>query len=396
MTRLRRSLFNMLEGWGRSDGVGRFLNRFLIALILANVVVISFETEESLHIEFRPFFDWFEYFSVAVFTVEYLVRLWISVEEPEYSGKPAWKARLLYIFKPLTLIDLLAVLPFYLAELGLAVGFDLRVLRVLRLVRVLKLTRYSPALQSFVAVVRNERRALIAALAIMVILLVGSSSLIYLAEHKAQPEAFSSIPAAMWWAMSTLTTVGYGDVTPITPLGRLIGMVVMLTGIGLFVLYTGIIASSFSQELRKRDFMISWNMVRQVPAFAELEAIHIGEIANILHPLVVPARYMIIRQGESGNALFFILSGEVEVEIQSGPVRLGPGDFFGELGVVHQQVHMATVVAISECRLLVLEEDQLRHVMNQYPAVRRVIFEKAEQRREWIKPFGFGEEPEDL
>ena len=267
--RHRRNLFAVLEGQDSGHPLSRVVNAALLTLIALNVVVIAVETIPDLAPQTDPrlatFYLWFEVFSVAVFTVEYVCRLWVAVESPDLKELPAWKARLTTALTPMLVIDLLAILPFYLVLLGM-LPLDLRILRVVRLIRMLKLARYSPAMQTFAAVIHKERRTMNSALIIMLIMLVFSSSLIYMAEHKAQPEAFSSIPASMWWAMSTLTTVGYGDVTPVTLPGKIIGAFVMLTGIGLFVLWTGIFASSFVEELRTREFKVTWNMVTQVPA----------------------------------------------------------------------------------------------------------------------------------
>jgi voltage-gated potassium channel len=228
--------------------------------------------------------------------------VWKSEQTAEPSrGQPG----LSIFFTPYALIDLLAGLPFYLIFF---VAVDLRFLRLFRLFRILKLTRYSPALQTFAAVIRNERRSIVAAFLVMLIMLVTASSLIFLAEHKVQPEKFASIPDAMLWAIATRTTVGYGDVTPITPLGKVLGGVVMLTGIAMFVLWTGIFASSFAAELRKRDFVVNWNMVAQVPAFASLDATAIVEIARLLDAVVVPERYTIVKLRSAGTSLLLAKS----------------------------------------------------------------------------------------
>ena len=249
--------------------------------------------------------------------------------------------------------------------------------------RILKLTRYSPALQTFAAVIRNERRSIIAAFLVMLIMLIAASSLIFLAERNAQPEKFASIPDAMWWAIATLTTVGYGDVTPVTALGKLLGGVVMLTGIALFVLWTGIFASSFAAELRKRDFVVSWNMVAQVPAFASLDATAIAEIARFLDAVVVPERYTIVRRGEQADCMYFIASGEIEVELHPEPLVLGQGHFFGEVGLLHSTVRNATVIAVTECRLLMLDTEDFKTVLERFPEVRNTISKVAEDRLSW-------------
>ena len=210
-----------------------------------------------------------------------------------------------------------------------------------------------------------------------------AASLIFLAEHKVQPVKFGSIPDAMWWAIATLTTVGYGDVTPVTALGKLLGGVVMLTGIALFVLWTGIFASSFAAELRKRDFVVSWNMVAQVPAFASLDATAIAEIARLLDAVVVPERYTIVRRGEKADCMYFIASSEIEVELHPEPLVLGQGHFFGEVGLLLSTVRNATIIALTECRLLMLNSEDFKTVLERFPDVRDTISKVAQDRLSW-------------
>ncbi len=383
MTRFRKQLFSVLEGWGRADAAGRWVDRFLIALIVLNVLAVTLESLPGWHAAYEPWFAGFELVSVAIFTVEYGLRLWAATEDPGLSRHGPWMRRLRYMLRPVALVDLAAILPFYLTLFGLVSPVDGRILRAIRMLRVLKLTRYSAAMQSIVAVFRNERRTMLAALIVVVIALHLSATAIYLLESSVQPDKFGSIPEAMWWALATLTTVGYGDVVPITPWGRVVGAIVMVVGIGLFVLWTGLFASSFVDELRRRDFRVSWQMVSQVPAFAALDAAHIGEIARLLQPLVVPARHMIVRAGETAESMYFIVSGEVEVELHPKPKRLGPGEFFGELGLLHGTARDTTVVALQETRLLVLDAETFHTLMQRHPELSRMIHETARDRQHW-------------
>jgi voltage-gated potassium channel len=172
--------------------------------------------------------------------------------------------------------------------------------------------------------------------------------------------------------------VGFGDVTPITPLGKIPGGVVMLTGIAMFVLWTGIYTSSFAAELCKRGFVVSWNMVAQVPVFASLDATTIAEIAGLLDAVVVPERYTIVRRGEASECMYFIASGEIEVELHAEPLVLGQGNFFGEVGLLHSSVRSATVLALTEYRLLMLDNEDLKTVLDRFPTVRETICKVAE------------------
>ena len=244
----RKSFSHILEDLDKADFIARVFNYFLILLILANVLAVMLATVESIAQQYRLELFVFEVFSVAIFSIEYALRVWSSVElYPD--DIPPWKARLKYVFSLMAIIDLLAILPFY---LGLFFELDLRFLRVMRLLRVFKLGRYSFAMQMLLDVLRREFKTFIAIGTVLLVLMVIASSGIYLIEHKVQPDKFGSIPESMWWAMATLTTVGYGDVVPITPIGKFFGGMITLMSMGMVALPAGILASSFSEELRKR------------------------------------------------------------------------------------------------------------------------------------------------
>ncbi len=246
---LRKRVAEILEVSRPNDRLGRFADVFLIVLIIVNVVAIILESVSWFEARFRTQLYTLEVFSVAVFSVEYLARVWSCVDIADGNWKLPIKGRLRYMATPAALIDLIAILPFYLAFF---VSVDLRFLRVVRLLRIFKLTRYSAAMQILLDVVRDEASSFIAAFFILFILLVLTSSGIYLIEHDVQPEAFGSIPAAMWWSMATLTTVGYGDVAPITPWGKFFGGCITVIGMGMVALPTGILASGFSDKLHRR------------------------------------------------------------------------------------------------------------------------------------------------
>lgn len=224
---------------------GRVVDWAILLLIAVNVTAVMLETVDPIYERFTRGFHWLEVVPVAIFTVEYLARIWSAVEAAEY--RHSVRGRLRFALKFLIVIDLLAILPFYLAALG--IGLDLRFLRALRLVRLfrmLKLARYSAALERFVEVLRDRREKLVIAFSANLVLLMVASSAMYLVEHPAQPDAFPSIPETMWWGVITLTTVGYGDVVPVTPLGQLVGAVVAILGIGMFALPAALIATGFA------------------------------------------------------------------------------------------------------------------------------------------------------
>lgn len=233
---------------GAGGRLGWYIDYFIMILIISNVIAVMLETVDWLYAVYAPEFYIFEVVSVAIFSVEYLSRLWASTEHPQYSH-PVW-GRLQYAVSPYMLIDLLAILPFM---IGLFVDFRfLRALRLLRFLRVLKLARYSRSLQLFIRAIRLKREELVISSIVGTILLLVSSSLMYFVERSAQPEQFSSIPASLYWGVMTLTTVGYGDVTPVTIVGKALGMIVAITGIGMFALPASLMASGFIEVAKGR------------------------------------------------------------------------------------------------------------------------------------------------
>jgi len=231
-----------------SDRQSRVSDILIMALIVLNVGAVMLETVEELAAPYALFFRGFEVFSVAVFTAEYVLRVWSSTAGGRYEGSV--RGRLRYALTPMALVDLLAILPFYLEFLTVDLRF-VRSLRLIRLFRAFKLARYSSSLQTLGRVLTSKREELLVTLFVVLILLIFAASAMYYAERDDQPDKFSSIPAAMWWGVATLTTVGYGDVFPITPLGKLLGAVIAVLGVGLFALPTGILASGFAEELQK-------------------------------------------------------------------------------------------------------------------------------------------------
>ena len=220
-------------------------------MILLNLLAVSLESVDSLSASYGTAFFAFEMVSVAIFGVEYALRIWsAAANEASKHSSPA-KRRLEYIFSFTGLIDLIAILP---SLLPLFLGeIDLRWLRVLRLVRLLKISHYSSALEDLIAAIRSEKSAFGAAMYLFFIALFASSSLMYVVEHKAQPENFSSIPTTMWWSLITLTTVGYGDVSPVTPVGKIVGAMTAMMGVCVVALLTGIVATAFSNQISRRQ-----------------------------------------------------------------------------------------------------------------------------------------------
>jgi voltage-gated potassium channel len=244
---LRAHFYDLLNSHdGGQTTLERVVDWTLIGLVLLNTATVVLDSVKRIDAHYHPLFAGIELVSIYVFTIEYVLRVWSCVENDRYSQP--WWGRLRFIFSPLALIDLLAVLPFYLS-MGL---LDLRFLRLVRLLRLLKVTRYVRALHVIGQVVRRKRAELLVTLGMIGLILLLVSSVMYSIESVAQPDKFGSIPDTMWWGVATLTTVGYGDVYPITPAGKVFSSIIAVLGLGLFAIPTGILASGFNEQLQER------------------------------------------------------------------------------------------------------------------------------------------------
>jgi len=375
--KLRRRFYEILEERHSDDLLSVLFDVFIIILIFANVIAFVAETVDHINARFGAAFELFNIISVIIFTIEYMARLWVSVEAVPLRHLKPLQARLHFAARPLLIIDLLAVLPFYLSSFF---GLDLRILRVLRLLRFLKLARYSPALDTLGRVVVNESRALVGALMVMLSLLLFNSSVIYFLERDIQPEQFGSIPAAAWWAISTLTTVGYGDVVPMTNAGKLFGGVMMILGLGMFALPIGILATGFAQEINRREFVVTWSTVASVPIFSGLNAASIAEIMSLLRSQTFPAGTVIMNKGEPADEMYFIVSGTVEISATGGFFELKAGDYFGEMALLERRTRSADAIARTKCDLLILEANTFENLMRRNPILNEKMREAAQAR----------------
>lgn len=263
VARIRKRTWDVLEAGRSGDALSLFVDGLVMTLVAGNVIAVILESVDSIGVAYHDLFVGFEKASVAVFTAEFVLRLWAAAEdEPTAttSAHPgaaphdsAARRRFRYLRSPMAIIDVLAIAPFYLSAFF---AIDLRFLRVLRLLRIVKLSRYSSALSRMTEVFRMQRSALAAAFFLLSVAVVLSASILHVVESSAQPEHFGSIPDAMWWAVVTLTTVGYGDVTPITPMGKLIASSISIIGIGMVALPTSLFASGFAYVMSRSEHLL--------------------------------------------------------------------------------------------------------------------------------------------
>jgi voltage-gated potassium channel len=372
----RQRTFEILEHGRRREPASRAVDWILIGLILADVAATVAQTVPHIAAQHKPALQAFDRFCVLVFAIEYLIRLWAAAEHPLLRRYGAFTGRWRFALTPLMVIDALALVPFFLEIL-----FPSSVLMPLtRLVRFLKLTRYSPALATIGRVIGSERRSLLACIVISGGVLLIAAAAMHAVEGTVQPDRLGDMPKAMWWAATMLAKIGGGEIVPMTTLGSLISALTVMLGIGCFALPVAIIGRGFYEEIRRRDFVVTFAMVARVPLFARLEAAAIADLVRILSARTVPAGTTIVRKGDRADAMYLIASGAVEVDSVGGKVRLDEGAFFGEMALLFREPRSANVTAIRSTDLLVLDAEDFRRLLDRLPDVGAAVEAIARER----------------
>jgi voltage-gated potassium channel len=367
---LRAAAFTLLEEGELTSILGRLAQALLITLIIANVVAVALETIPSIYARWHAVFSDFEKFSVGAYTVEYIVRMWSSVEDPRIAARGPVNGRISFALRPLMIVDFLAFAPSY---LSFVFPIDLRVLRIFRLFRLVKLARYSHALPALLGVLYAERSALFASGILLVSTMCVAGEVMHLAEGDVQPKLLGTLPDAMYWAITTLTTVGYGDITPITPLGKFIAGLTMVLGLLLFALPIGIIAQGFVSGLNRRRFAITWSTLKQQPLFDGFDVTAMGDLMESVKADIVPEHGQITLAGEPANALFLVVSGTARVDSDSSDDLLQAGTIIGPEALHHQAAYEQTITARTNVRVMVLSHEDLRRLARKNPLLRQRV-----------------------
>lgn len=374
----RTRAFLLLERAGRRGLAARVFDAALVALILGNVAATVVATIPGLPAETARLLLVFDRLCVLVFALEYAARLWTAPEQPLFSGLTAAEARLRLAMAPMMIVDALALVPF-LEEL---VFPDNPQVILLRLVRFLKVARYSTALPTIGRVVADIRRQILACIILFACLIILSAGVMTALEGRGQPEHFGSLPHSLWWAMVMLTKVGQTDATPLTVAGKCFAVVMLLFGIGFMALPVGIIGRAFYDEIRRRDFVITFTMVARVPLFRDLDPAAIAGLVGLLRSRKLPPGSVVMRRGDAADAMYFITEGRVDVSFDGATVnRLGPGDFFGEMALVTPGPRTATVTAMAPTDVLVLDAGDFARLMQSRPELEAVVRRTAAARR---------------
>ncbi len=348
------------------DALSSWVQIFLVLCIILNVGVLVFGSIPALSITHDKTMFIIEAVTVFIFVVEYGLRIWCAPEHPPWHNVSPWRARLLFAIMPLSVIDLLAIIPFFISFI---VPINSGLFVVLRLFRFFKLGRYSTGLASLMGAFYAERKALTACIVILAGTIIFSATMMYLAERDIQPDKFGTIPDAMYWATVTLTTVGYGDVTPITPIGKVLAGFTAILGLVMLALPVGILSSAFVREIHRRDFVVTWGMVARVPLFSTLDANQIADIMRRLHSKIFESGQIIFRKGEETGAIFFISSGSVSIVVGGKRIDLPAGRYFGDSEILPPERRSSSAKATSRCELLVIAKEDITLLADEIPDI---------------------------
>src|ERR1700738_3958339 len=347
---------------------GRNMTRTAHLAVLAGVVMMVLLTVDPAYEAAHHWVDAVLWACLAFFIFE-----WLGGVRPAVLAQRG----LAYVLSGRGLVDAVAAAG---VPIALILGANPKSAWLLGIFWMLKVVPGIPGLRQLRRVLVLESGPLLSVLVFFLMVLFLAAVAVHYLERDAQPIAFASVPAALWWAVPTLTTTGYGDVVPITPLGRLVAAVVMICGLGVFGLWTGILATGFAAETRRDNFLKTWESVTKVPFFAALGPAAIADVTHMLRAMDLPARAMIIRKDQTGDCMYFIADGEVEVDLPGKKVRLGAGAFFGEMALLGNNTRSANITTTRVSRLLVLDLVDFRMLMARHPDLAQTIDAEARRR----------------
>ena len=376
---VRAKIYGLLDPSSQATASLR-MQTLEVILNLIGIVSVSVGTLEALTPNARALTALITGLIAVLFFVEYVTRMWVAPEIHHPVALTSLESRVRWALSPGGIIDLLAIIPaLATASGGARLGAESA--SVFVLLWVLKLATRVPGVKLIGRVLNNERSALTAVAALFLIVLFSAATIAHWLEAETQPQQFGSIPGSLWWAVATLTTTGYGDVVPNSALGRMLGGLVMLCGISVLALLSGILANGFAEEIRRREFVRIWDLVARVPFFADVGAIAIADIVSRLRSRSFPADAAVIREGETGDSMYFLVSGTVKVRRGALTRLLGEGEFFGEMALLDRKPRTADVFTVAPCTVLVLNVADFYHLAGQQPALVAAIESEAKRRR---------------
>jgi voltage-gated potassium channel len=347
---------------------GRNMTKAAYVAVMIGVVMIVLLTVDPAYAAARPFIEGVLWGCLAFFAFEWLVR----IHHAAGAGQT-----MAYVLSGRGLVDGTCATA---VPIAMVAGASARTAWLFAVLWFVKVIPGIPGLRQLRRVLVLESGPLLSVLVLFLMVLFLASVAVYFFERNAQPAHFGSLPSAMWWAVVTLTTTGYGDAVPITPLGRLVAGLVMICGLGVFGLWTGILATAFAAETRRANFLKTWESVTKVPFFADLGPSAIADVTHMLRTIDLPPRAMIIRKGQKGDCMYFIASGEVEVDLPGKKVLLGEGAFFGEMALLGNNLRSANIATTQLSKLLVLDLVDFRLLMARHPDLAQTIDAEAKRR----------------
>jgi voltage-gated potassium channel len=347
---------------------GRNMTKAAYVAVLIGILMVVLTTVDPAYEAGQQWIRATLWSCLAFFAFEWLVRIRYTVT----AGRGVS-----YLLSFHGLVDTASVIAVPLARL---LGADPRMAWLLAVIWIVKVFPGVPGLRQLRRVLAQESGPLLSVLVLFLMVLFLGSVAEYFLEHDVQPATFGNVPAALWWAVVTLTTTGYGDVVPITPVGRMVAGIVMICGLGVFGLFTGILATGFAAETRRDNFLKTWETVSKVPFFATLGPSAIADVTHMLRTMDLPSRTMIIRKGQQGDCMYFIASGAVEVNLPGKKVQLGEGSFFGEMALLGNNLRGADVTTTRVSKLLVLDLVDFRLLMARHPDLAETIDTEAQRR----------------
>jgi voltage-gated potassium channel len=372
---LRDRLYELLEHDHLPYSVGSRFVRMIVGIIIIDVMAMILASVPEFDARFGKLFTIIKIGAVLVFALEYAARLWSVVGHTQRRLGPT-RERIDYALSSLGIIDLLAFLP---GSIALLAG-NRTTLVLSGMLPFLKLVRYSPAMRSLLAALHAERRTLLGCLVILMGAVLLFASLLYAIEHDVQPEKFGTIPQAMWWAIVTLGTVGYGDAVPVTALGKLVSVFTIVGGLMMIALPVAIISTAFADEVRRRDFVVTWGMLARVPLFSHLAAAEIADIMRLLRAQTIEAGEILVRRGDAASAMYFVTGGEVEIELPTRRIKFSDGSFFGEIALLRRTKRTGTVTATRKTKLLALDAQDFHSLIERVPDLAAHLKQTAEAR----------------
>jgi voltage-gated potassium channel len=347
---------------------GRNMTKAAYVAVVAGVVLMTLLSIEPTYNALHYWIDVLLFGCLVFFIFEWAVRMRQAVQAHRVAA---------YLLSIRGMVDAAGAIA---VPAALALGTDPRTAWLLGVLWLLKVIPGIPGLRQLRRVLVQESGPLLSVLVIFLMVLFLASVAAYFLERDVQPATFGNIPSALWWAVATLTTTGYGDVVPITPGGRIVAAFVMICGLGVFGLWTGILATGFAAETRRDNFLKTWESVSKVPFFAALGPAAIADVTHMLRTMDLPARTTIIRKGQSGDCMYFIATGEVEVDLPGKKVTLGDGAFFGEMALLGKNLRSANITTTRVSKLLVLDLVDFRVLMARHPDLADTIDAEAKRR----------------